>query len=144
MNREIKFRAWDIFKKVFIPTDKWAVVTCDFKATAIMIKDWEDYQVGEYMFPNTQSLMQFTGLHDKNGKEIYEGDIIRSDFGTKEPIAVCFGEYHDHTGKDDNSTNVGFYFNEYKNESSFGKSVNGNTDCYEIIGNIYENPELLK
>lgn len=137
MNRLIKFRAWDKNKKVFIPTDTWAVCTLENnpKAFAVMIEDWEDYCVGEYMYDYAQEIMQFTGLHDKNGKEIYEGDWCTAKFRTKDGIEVIQGEIKmdefmwciDCTGC------VG--------DDIF--SINRPHD-FEIIGNIYENPELLK
>lgn len=74
-------------------------------------------------------IMQFTGLLDKNGKEIYEGDIIK---------------LHDHpTSIEDCTTSVVF------NHGSFVAKYNGillsdyGTAWTEVIGNIYETPELL-
>lgn len=89
---------------------------------------------------------QFTGLHDKNGKEIYEGDILTSTFGKGLPSQIKFGEFHDYVEIDFNEiTFVGFYFHEQTGETTaFGKSIYGNTECFEIVGNIYESPELLK
>jgi len=73
-------------------------------------------------------VMQFTGLLDKNGKEIYEGDIVREFWnGNPDPCCVQVVEW------DDNESSgprvVGFYLQD--------------GDEYEVIGNIYENPELL-
>ena len=68
MNREIKFKVWDIYKKVFIPNDVFAITTSNYSYFAVMIKDWENYKEGEYMYPNAQTLVQFTSLLDKNGK----------------------------------------------------------------------------
>ncbi len=65
--------------------------------------------------------MQYTGLKDKNGKEIYEGDIAR------------FREYNHHI----NFSDGGFYVGDFDTLGSINTAV-------EIIGNIYENPELLK
>ncbi len=63
--------------------------------------------------------MQFTGLHDKNGKEIYEGDVI--EFKNQE------GVWPDQIGRQE----VDYPF------------VCGNAHLGEVIGNVYENPELL-
>ena len=77
-------------------------------------------------------IMQFTGLFDKNGKEIYEGDIV-SNFNV--PCVVEFGTQdigHDWQG-------VGFYCRE--RDGGQANIFGGNE--IEVIGNIYENPELL-
>jgi uncharacterized phage protein (TIGR01671 family) len=89
---------------------------------------------------------QLTSLKDKNGKEIYEGDILTSTFGNGLPYQIKFGEFHDDSERDfDEITFVGFYFHEQNGQrSAFGKSIYGNTECLEVIGNIYENSELLK
>ena len=82
-------------------------------------------------------VMQFTGLKDKNRKKIYEGDIVRlSDNVIHEGILVkCIW----------NENRIGFIY-----EFLTGKNKSKCTDMvddwrkYEVIGNIYENPELLK
>jgi len=98
-------------------------------------------------------IMQFTGLKDRNGKEIYEGDIIRH-YDTSHPYVkeinyikgvVKFGEYKlsspQSQGGSDDYYIVGFYLeNEFERKSP-------NIWCEsteEIIGNIYENPELVE
>ncbi|MCP3683912.1 MAG: hypothetical protein GY861_14610 [bacterium] len=82
-------------------------------------------------------LMQFTGLLDKNGKEIYEGDVLSYDGETNMDSTLC-GYVREHLG-----TFVCFY-----GQDALGR------DCFdelyqvasgrEIIGNIHENPELLE
>jgi uncharacterized phage protein (TIGR01671 family) len=85
------------------------------------------------------TLMQFTGLLDKNGKDIYEGDIIISKFTGKAKHEICYGEYAEDYENPD-ATKVGFYTIEDGIEiQGFGKDINGTTDSYEVIGNIYEN-----
>ena len=88
--------------------------------------------------------LQYTGLRDKNGKEIFEGDVIAGVF--EDPVVVKFGEHTYSSDGDDETgygcfsqTVVGWYMGDEDNPQSadgFG--------LYEIIGNIYENPELLK
>lgn len=72
----------------------------------------------------------FTGFHDKNGKEIYEGDILSN---APQKIEVrwdsIFGRWFGHY-LDNRGTSYFWMGNEFKN--------------YEVIGNIYENPELMK
>ena len=96
--REIKFRTFQSGKMFYFP--------------------------GPFVDLHASNLMQFTGLHDKNGKEIFEGDICRQCFGGKETVG---------------SVQI---------ESTRGAVLGGHTPIWphdvEVIGNIYENPELLK
>jgi uncharacterized phage protein (TIGR01671 family) len=122
-NREIKFRAWDTEEK----------------------KMWDDFPFISYLQKITETakfsgmiLLQFTGLKDKSGKDIYEGDIM-TEMKNSLPCKVIGGKnlsvwvvWNDKFGcweLDDNNKN-GEYSITYKN--------------WEIIGNIYENQELLK
>ncbi len=103
--RTIKFRVWN-------------------KVTHTMhYPDWKE--LSERAELPEMVLMQFTGLKDKNGKEIYEGDIFLI---TKEP-------------QEDNT--VEFYEGEYQ-LSPHGFSLSDWYEQGEVIGNIYENPELLE
>lgn len=87
-------------------------------------------------------IMQFTGLHDKKGKEIWEGDILevrRVGVGR-----VVYGNYS--IGRDDwgvEHITPGFSL-EWPGEPDGGHTGIDNKNRFEIIGNIYENPELLK
>ena len=114
--REIKFRAWDTKAR---------------------------YMVAEYFqiknTPKHYILLQYTGLKDKNGKEIWEGDVI--DGGGFGPTVVRIGEFQNKESYDGREEGVGVYF-----ESVRGGEITG-TWLFKgapIIGNIYENPELLK
>lgn len=125
--REIKFRAWN-------------------KAQARMLSDvskvgnnifWDNGNSFALDLFNDYELMQFTGLKDKNGKEIYEGDIVR--FARKQ------GYWSHNRGDievvkfiDDQSAQYcGFGF------SSMLPLTKAKSNKVEIIGNIYENPELV-
>lgn len=124
--REIKFRAWDKNNKKIL-----SVFSFDMNG-AVETKEGT-HQVG------TTELMQFTGLKDKNGKEIYEGDIVQIQHPCwTETTQVKFFE--------------GTFFCEQlkkhpKNESkscpSF-RDISRSNWKLEVIGNIYKNPELLK
>lgn len=77
-------------------------------------------------------LMQFTGLLDSKGNEIYEGDILANPDGYKGKASIV--KWNDE----------GAYFHVFRGETSSGYTLKGETSRAEIIGNIYENPELLK
>jgi uncharacterized phage protein (TIGR01671 family) len=84
----------------------------------------EEIKLGEswYDMPKELHIMQFTGLKDKNDKEIYEGDIIKEEYGSS---VIDF-----HNGSFMRKTDSGFY-------------VLQNTQYIEILGNIYEFRNLL-
>lgn len=136
MKRTRKYRVWDIIHEVFLPTDVYALITTDFGAFGIMIKGWHNYREGEYFYPDSQIQSDFTGLHDKNGKEIYEGDLHKDETG----VTLC-------VVWDQNEARFAWV------EMEDGEVVCGSIICMDendeaeevtIIGNIYENPELLK
>ncbi len=115
--REIKFRAWDKYNKQMIPNAEMGI--------------YEDPD-GSIDFDTVLSLarfevMQYTGLKDKNGKEIYEEDecIFYGRFG-KEKGIIKFLRHGFHIVLE---SGAGFKIDEF---------------YLEVIGNIYENPELLE
>ena len=117
-----KFRAWDkklkkMFEVSYIDFDtKLIGLNIDLE---IIIFDFEDI-----------ILMQSTGLHDKNGKEIFEGDIL----GTKDGFLNGVVEYR---------TDLGMWTNSLVRYNNFERLCSIASDR-KIIGNIYENPELLE
>ena len=113
--RTIKFRAWDESQKYMAKQGT---------------PDLETIQSFFFHFGDCQ-LMQFTGLTDKNGVEIYEGDIVKVDIFTKN-YCIVFGE----------SKKWGASF-QYKSDFSIYYLTESFTrDCL-VIGNIFDNPELL-
>lgn len=128
-----KFRAWDKTKKVFIPDDVYAILNNNSDGSfGVMIKDWEDYREGEYFYDTMQELQQFTGLHDKNGKEIYEGDLVLSNGGHLAEVIwqsnACKWMLQEQSeGKS--------YLDWFEYRYSFEM---------EVIANIYENPDLIQ
>ncbi len=80
-----------------------------------------------------ETLGQYTGLKDKNGKEIYEGDIVQW-AGIK--MEIFWGE--------DIGIGYGFCWRPCGDNSDYHESMTGFIDEYEVIGNIYDNPDLLE
>ncbi|MQQ29289.1 YopX family protein [Streptococcus mitis] len=95
----------------------------------------EDSVAGEWIVNNDLDLMQSTGLVDKNGKEIFEGDIVRQ--VRTQPTT----ENETITGLITMLEGAWLIMNDCEQLASFLWSE---TDENEIIGNIYENPELLE
>lgn len=123
--REIKFRAWDKENKEMLEVENLHFDEYHNNEMTIRTTMYNDYFDTEDMI-----LMQYTGLHDKNGKEIYEGDIV--DNGYNNIGVVKYGEYNCSCC-----------------EGVYGWYVDGGdirqAECFlEVIGNIYENPDLLK
>lgn len=118
--RTIKFRAWDgkkIIKDPLVPYD-W-----DLNSS--------------FENPDYQAMMEFTGLVDRNGKEIYESDLVNVN-NEKETLMVAWLE---------NRFSFGYKYptGEFRSSFSFYRNGNGGfiKDVIEVIGNIWENSNLL-
>lgn len=155
MKREIKFRVWDKHYECFLPSNLYGIIDTDFNAFGIMLKDWNNYKEGEYFYENSQVLMQYTGLKDKNGKEIYEGDIVELVGGTCDFLSC--GIYDDQKYKigdkmiiqclSSGFTLCGLNMYDCTLPNRVGKVDNytlwNHARSLKIIGNIYENQNLL-
>lgn len=89
------------------------------------------------------SVGQYTGLKDKNGNKIFEGDILETEGfdGTVYRDVVCFGRFND----DDNrgTEYIGFYVKSGNYTTSLLEMPLGEHNYCGVIGNIYDNPELI-
>ena len=95
-------------------------------------------------FVISESVGQYTGLIDKNGKKIFEGDIIRAitlDTGSEQMAVVCFGNFIDENNGDEY---IGFYIEFDGIKTTITQlAMEECKNRIEIIGNIFDNPELL-
>lgn len=119
----VKFRAWDggSLSRMYSP-EEVMVGNGD-----IWIID-EDSVAGEWLVNNDLVLMQSSGMTDKNGKEIFDGDVL----GSKDGMLNGVVKYNSKLGM---WTNDLLLYNNFEKLWSIA-------DSREIIGNIYENPEL--
>ena len=132
--KEIKFRTWNKKdKKMQLISVK--IQRMSYHNELILCPSW-GYDYGNMTYNNDSEnfseLMQFTGVFDKDGKEIYEGDIIQNDWKDVFKIDFIEGAFvlHEDDGLD-------FFFNQDDSDRLY--------DCLHltVIGNIYQNPELF-
>ena len=121
------------FKDGFISAMEYNICISDKGKMMLLDGGW-DYQDDD----KDAIVMQFTGLYDKNGKEIYEGDILRVGARTKSlddlvSHELCKIDFSD------GSFNVIFNGEEEPDDFLYNYS----DEFGEVVGNIYENPELL-
>lgn len=119
--REIKFRAWDEIKAEM----KFGLTIHTWGGDG-SIKDVQPFEDG-------YELMQYTGLKDKNGVEIYEGDIVSLDNWSPKEMQICFIEGAFCLANKDGHFVGEIYYIHHP----------GVEQC-KVIGNIYQNKELLK
>ena len=128
-----RYRAWNKVTKEMHEVDD--IVSIDFEKKQICVKTLFFDQLNNYDFDDIV-LMQSTGLKDKNGKEIFEGDILSIETD-KENVKV-------EVSWDDKHALFVFESKKYDERESLGELFEDNTYPFKIIGNIYENPELVE
>lgn len=128
MDREIKFRAWDEAKKAWIPgADGFHILGESMLLGGL----FQDYKIEDL---NNIVLMQYTGLKDKDGVEIYEGDICNFLYeinNMNEIVTVAW-----------NPSLMGWRF-ENPTYISIRALTITNSGTLKVIGNIHDNPELM-
>lgn len=121
MTREIKFRAWDKTNKKMYPSEK----TDNPKGLDFGVMSdgeiWIWNRLGGTPVDDLE-LLQYTGLTDKKGKAIYEGDIVRTDR---------------------NYFKDNWIVKDIREIFAIENDYNIDSDSIEVIGNVHENPELL-
>jgi uncharacterized phage protein (TIGR01671 family) len=138
--RPIKFRLWDDKEKKWIhgPNKDESLDGCNILGEIILFGEWAPVNIERL---NDLVVLQFTGLKDRNGKPIFEGDILASRVNEK-PCNYLV-EWNEHRGnyvgfvlrpvmKD--PPRITFHIHDFQMWMEEG---------FEVIGNIYDNPELL-
>ena len=128
MKRKIKFRAWN-------KTNKWMDNEFSIHADGCIYQDarrrWDISDIAVESAYDDLEIMQFTGLLDKSGKEIYERDIVKG-----------YG-YEVRNGHQIRPERI-FAINDFiKDTYRLLCITEGTGETVEVIGNIYENPDLL-
>lgn len=136
--REILFRGKDVISGEWVYGDLAQEKHTDNSIKCAIVQTLFTYEVT----PSTVG--QYTGLVDKNGKQLFDGDIIRTEFSTS---IIRFGEYqHVNAQNGYRNGDVGFFVEhiEERQKMSIRNDILYFNEQCEVVGNIYDNPDLLK
>lgn len=147
--RPIKFRAWDENNRVMHHNFQWFKTGDAGNDWIVFSSDRHPHKTNDAgllfddpFFSQQLKIMQYTGLKDKNGTEIYEGDVVNfNKCGTRVDRDGRAEDYHEKVRRQ-------FVVEDIRAFNSFieGQSANGGwwqAENLEVIGNVHENPELL-
>jgi len=124
--REIKFRAWD-------KNRTGAYLSLVYQNDQELWEYLRDLEDDKRRYECDFELMQFTGLKDKNGKMIFEGDVVKNQLG------ISWSIFYSDISSSFRMQKIGEEYTEYDTLAMHISDI----FHFEIIGNIYENPELL-
>lgn len=136
--REILFRGKSVLNSKwlfgnFLKTDDGVFVIQNFDPFGGLAK----YEVDH------NTVCQYTGLTDKNGGKIFEGDIVRDIFNASVVGIVRYGEYRNTFNDDEHGGHVGFYVEWKEKRDLLRKDLVYWVKNSEFIGNTFDNPELI-
>ena len=126
--KELKFRVWDKERECYLDETELAGITPDGRCILYI----EEEEISRLEIEENYIVEQYTGIKDKNGKEIYEGDIVE--------YTICY------YGNEKRHRKV-VEWSEWDSDD-FGEPHNlgysNLSECMEVIGNAHENPDLLE
>ena len=132
MNTRFKFRVWDTLNKSFIYPDE------GYQGHFIIDLNGKFHNLQNGSGGDEYIVQQFTGLFDKNNKPIYEGDVVRCN---------CWQngvERHNYTSVDSVKFYRGVFYPRYIHDECEDDWYSSGIDTIEVIGNVFENSDLLK